>query len=264
MMNGKKGIIFGVANQRSIAWGIAREMLENGAEVAFTYMAERLRPTLEKLVSQYPNKIKLYECDATDEAQLEKVAAEYKEDFGQCDFLVHSIAYADKDSFAGHFYKTNKDVFMQAIDVSAYTLVSMTRAFESMMVEGSSIIALSYLGGVKVIQNYNMMGVAKSVLESCMRYLAHDLGPRGIRVNAISAGPVNTLAARGIPGFIQMLRAHRKIAPLRANTTADQVGKAGLYLLSDMGAGVSAEVLYVDGGYAQIGLGPMEAYNLED
>jgi enoyl-[acyl-carrier protein] reductase I len=263
MMKGKKGIIFGVANKRSIAWGIARELLESGAEVAFAYFGERLRDGLEKLIAEYPDSnCRLYECDASNDEQVEAVAKQFEGDYGKCDFLVHSIAFADKNALSGDFYTVKRDAFLQAIDVSAYTLVSITRAFVPLLNEGASVLALSYLGGVKVVKNYNTMGVAKATLEACVRYLASDLGSQKIRVNAISAGPVNTLAARGIPGFTNMLKVHRLVAPLGENTTADEVGKAGFFLLSPMSSGMTAEIMYVDGGYSQMGLAGMEAYNL--
>ncbi|HSQ43304.1 MAG TPA: enoyl-ACP reductase [Fibrobacteraceae bacterium] len=261
MMNGKKGIVFGVANQRSIAWGIAQKLMENGAEVAFSYFGDRLKGTLEKLLADKPN-AKLYDCDASDESQIQATAERFKADFGSCDFIVHSIAFADKTYLEGEFLPTPKQVFLQAIDISAYTLVAITRAFEPILNPGSSIVALTYLGSQRVVLNYNVMGVAKATLEACVRYLANDLGPKGIRVNAISAGPVNTLAARGISDFTHLLKIHRKVAPLRANTTPEQVGGAGLFLLSELAVGVTGEILYVDGGYNTMAVGAMDAYNL--
>lgn len=260
-MKGKKGIIFGVANNRSIAWGIAKKLLDKGADVAFSYMGgDRIRANLEKLLVDYPG-CKLYECDASDEDQINSVAELYKNEVGQCDFLVHAVAFADKAYLDGPFLPTPKSVFLQAMDISAYSLVSMTRAFEPLMVKGSSVLALTYLGSEKVVQNYNVMGVAKAALESCVRYLAYDLGPKGIRVNAISAGPVNTLAARGISDFTDLLKIHRQMAPLRENTIPEHVGGAGYFLLSDLSFGVTSEIMYVDGGYNTIAVGPIEAYN---
>ncbi|NLB64388.1 MAG: enoyl-ACP reductase [Fibrobacter sp.] len=261
-MKGKKGIIFGVANQRSIAWGIAQKLLENGAEVAFSYMGERLKGSLEKLIIDYPQ-CKMYECDASDENQIENVAEQFKNDHGSCDFIVHSIAFADKDYLLGNFYKTPKDVFLQSMDISAYTLVSITRHFESILNDNASIVALTYLGSTKVVQNYNVMGVAKACLEASARYLANDLGHRGIRVNNISAGPVNTLAARGISDFTNLLKIHRRVAPLRSNTTQEEVGGAGLFLLSDLSKGITGETMYVDGGYNKVAVGGIDAYNLD-
>lgn len=262
MMKGKKGIIFGVANQRSIAWGIAQKLLDNGAEVAFSYMGERLKGSIEKLLVDYPQ-CKMYECDASDEAQIQRVADLFKADHGSCDFIVHSIAFANKDYLEGEFIRTPKDVFLQAMDISAYTLVSISRHFEPLLNENASILSLSYLGANKVVQNYNVMGVAKACLEASTRYLANDLGPKGIRVNSISAGPVNTLAARGISDFTNLLRIHRKVAPLRSNTTPEEVGGAGLFLLSDLSKGITGENLYVDGGYNTMAVGSLEAYNLQ-
>lgn len=259
-MKGKKGIVFGVANNRSIAWGIAKKLLDMGADVAFSYMGERTRANIEKLLVDYPG-CKLYDCDVSDESQIQKVAEQYRAEVGQCDFLVHAVAFADKSYLDGMFLPTPKEVFLQAMDISAYSLVSMTRAFEPMMAPGSSVLALTYLGSEKVVHNYNVMGVAKAALEACVRYLAYDLGPKGIRVNAISAGPVNTLAARGISDFTDLLKIHRRVAPLRENTIPEQVGGAGYFLLSELSCGVTSEIMYVDGGYNTIAVGPIEAYN---
>jgi enoyl-[acyl-carrier protein] reductase I len=264
LMKGKKGIVFGVANQRSIAWGIAKELLDAGADVAFAFLGERTKPVLQKLVADYADRdCKFYECDASDEAQLQSIKEQYEQDYGQCDFLVHSIAYADKDCLGGKFFDVTKESFLRSIDISAYSLVAMCRIFYPLMKPGSTILALSFLGAVRVIQNYNTMGVSKAALEACLRYMANDLGPVGIRVNAISAGPVNTLAARGISKFTDMLKVHRNIAPMRDNTTNSQVGKSALYLLSDMSQGVTGEIHYVDGGFAMVALGNFEGYNLQ-
>jgi len=261
IMKGKKGIIFGVANQRSIAWGIAQKLMENGAEVAYSYFGDRIKSTLDKMLVDHPD-AKLYDCDASDEAQIERVVAQFKADFGSCDFIVHSIAFADKTYLEGEFLPTPKQVFLQAMDISAYTLVSITRSFAPIMNQGSTVLALTYMGSEKVVHNYNVMGVAKAALEACVRYLAADMGPKGIRVNAISAGPVNTLAARGISDFTNLLKIHRKVAPLRTNTTPEHVGGAGLFLLSDLSVGVTGEIMFVDGGYNTVAVGPLEAYNL--
>lgn len=263
-MKDKKGIVFGVANERSIAWGIAKELLKAGANVAFAYWGERSLKTLEKLTSVYPDSnCKFYECDVSKDEEVKATQASYAADYEHCDFLVHSVAFAGKSALEGKFFDVTKEDFFNSIDVSAFSLVTLTKAFHPLMGEGTSIIALTYLGAVKTITNYNTMGVAKATLESCVRYLATDLGPEGIRVNAISAGPVNTLAARGISGFTKMLKVHRKIAPLRANTTADQVGKAGYFLLSPASYGMSAEIMYVDGGFHEVAMGPMDAYNMD-
>jgi len=261
IMKGKKGIVFGVANQRSIAWGIAQKLMENGAEVAFSYFGDRIKGTLDKLLVDHPE-CKMYDCDASDEDQIQRVADQFKADFGTCDFIVHSIAFADKSYLEGDFLSTPKNVFLQAMDISAYTLVSMTRAFAPFLNPGASVLALTYLGSEKVVHNYNVMGVAKAALEACVRYLANDLGPKGIRVNAISAGPVNTLAARGVSDFTQLLKIHRRVAPLRENTTPEHAGGAGLFLLSDLSNGITGEIMYVDGGYNITAVGPLEAYNL--
>jgi len=261
-MKGKKGIIFGVANDRSIAWGIAKKLMEEGAEVVFSYNGERLKRNLEKLLQNYQSS-KLYDCDVSTEENILKVAEQYKAEVGQCDFLVHAIGFADKSYLEGAFLPTPKDVFLQAMDISAYSLVSLTRAFKPLMTKGSAVLALTYLGSEKVVQNYNVMGVAKAALEAIVRYLAYDLGPEGIRVNAISAGPVNTLAARGISDFTDLLKIHRKIAPLRENTTPEHVGGAAYFLLSDLSFGVTSEIMYVDGGYNTVTVGPISAYDKE-
>lgn len=261
LMKGKKGIIFGVANQRSIAWGIAQQLMDQGADVAFSYFGDRIKGSLEKLLSDKPD-AKLYDCDCSDESQIQQVADQFKADFGGCDFIVHSIAFADKSYLEGDFLPTPKHVFLQAMDISAYTLVSITRSFAPFLNPGASIVALTYLGSEKVVTNYNVMGVAKAALEACVRYLANDLGPKGVRVNAISAGPVNTLAARGISDFTSLLKIHRKVAPMRDNTTPEYAGGAGLFLLSDLSRGITGEIMYVDGGYNVMAVGPIEAYNM--
>jgi enoyl-[acyl-carrier protein] reductase I len=262
-MKGKKGIIFGVANDRSIAWGIAKKLMDDGAEVAFSYNGERLKRNLDKLLQEHPE-CKLYDCDVSSEENILKVAGQYKADVGQCDFLVHAIGFADKSYLEeGKFLPTPKDVFLQAMDISAYSFISLTRAFKPAMVKGCSVLALTYLGSEKVVQNYNVMGVAKAALESSVRYLAYELGSEGIRVNAISAGPVNTLAARGISDFTDLVKIHRKIAPLRENTTLEHIGGAAYFLLSDLSCGVTSEIMYVDGGYNTVTVGPISAYDKE-
>ena len=261
-MKGKKGIIFGVANDRSIAWGIAKKLLDDGAEVAFSYNGERLKRNLDKILQNHPG-CKLYDCDVSNEENVLKVAEQYKAEVGQCDFLVHAIGFANKDYLKGAFLPTPKDVFLQAMDVSAYSLVSLTRAFKPSMAKGCSILALTYLGSEKVVQNYNVMGVAKAALEAIVRYLAYDLGKDGIRVNAISAGPVTTLAARGISDFTDLVKIHRKIAPLHETTTLEHIGGAAYFLLSELSSGVTSEIMYVDGGYNTVAVGPMAAYDKE-
>jgi len=261
-MKGKKGIIFGVANDHSIAWGIAKKLLEEGAEVAFSYNGERLKRNLDKILQNHPG-CKLYDCDVSVEENVLKVAEQYKAEVGQCDFLVHAIGFANKDYLKGAFLPTPKDVFLQAMDVSAYSLVSLTRAFKPSMAKGCSILALTYLGSEKVVQNYNVMGVAKAALEAIVRYLAYDLGKDGIRVNAISAGPVTTLAARGISDFTDLVKIHRKIAPLHETTTLEHIGGAAYFLLSELSSGVTSEIMYVDGGYNTVAVGPMAAYDKE-
>ncbi|HEY4706675.1 MAG TPA: enoyl-ACP reductase [Thermodesulfobacteriota bacterium] len=254
MLNGKKGVIFGVANDRSIAWAIAEILHREGMELAFTYAGEalesRVRPLAESLGSRL-----ILPCDVTDDSQIEAVFNRLKKEWGGLDSLVHSVAYAKKEELKGEFISTSRDGFKLAMDVSAFSLVALSRAAAPLM-EGrqGSIIAMSYYGSEKVISNYNVMGVAKAALEASARYLAADLGPRGIRVNTISAGPIKTLAAAGISGFKNILDIVEAKAPLRRNVTQEDVARTALYLLSDLSGGVTGEILHVDAGFNIIGI----------
>lgn len=248
LLQGKKGIIVGAANKRSIAWGIAQSLHRAGAEIAFTCQNERLQEKVLPLVESEMSGSKLYICDAGDDAQISSVFQQIGADLGRIDFLIHSIAFANREDLDGEFVSTSRDGFKLALDVSAYTLTALTQAALPFMTEGGSIVALSYLGAERVIPGYNVMGVAKAALECSVRYLAHDLGAKNVRVNAISAGPVNTLAARGIAGFTEMLKAAAERAPLKHNTTIEEVGDTALYLVSDLSRGMTGELLHVDNG----------------
>ncbi len=248
LLQGKKGVIVGTANKRSIAWGIAQALHKQGAEIALTCQTEKLLGKVQALTdAEMPNS-SLYVCDACDNAQIQDVFQQIGQKFGSIDFLVHSIAFANKEDLDGAFVDTSREGFKLSMDVSAYTLSSLTKAALPFMSKGGSVVALTYLGAERVIPGYNMMGVAKAALECSVRYLAFDLGPQKIRVNAISAGPVNTLAARGLANFTDMLKAAANRAPLRDNTTIEEVGDTALYLISDLGRGVTGELIHVDNG----------------
>ncbi|MBO2520951.1 MAG: enoyl-ACP reductase [Clostridia bacterium] len=252
-MDGKKGVVLGVTNKRSIAWGITQVLRAEGAEVALTYQGKRVEESVRTLAAELDISVVL-PCDVTEDAQIDALFAALGERFGKLDFLVHSIAFAPKEALEGEFVNTSREAFRIALDVSAYSLVALARGARPLMKDGGSIVTLTYYGAEKAVPGYNVMGVAKSALESAVRYLASDLGPEGIRVNAISAGPVNTVAARGISGFTSMLKLHAERAPLRRNVTQLEVGQAALYLLSDLGSAVTGEVLHVDAGYHAMGM----------
>jgi enoyl-[acyl-carrier protein] reductase I len=253
LMAGKRGLIMGVANDRSIAWGIARAVAAQGAEVAFTYQGEalgkRVRPLAESLGSDI-----LLPCDVTDEASIDAVFETLQQRWGKLDFLVHAIGFADKQFLRGRYMDTPREAFLQALDISCFSFVSVSRRASAMMSEGGSLLTLTYLGAERVTPHYNVMGVAKAALEASVRYMAVDVGARGIRVNAISAGPIKTLAASGIGDFRYILKWNQYNAPLKRNTTIEDVGGAGVYLLSDLGAGVTGEVHHVDSGYHVVGM----------
>lgn len=254
MFDGKKVLVLGVANDRSIAWGIAEALHREGAELAFNYLNEalerRVRPLAESI-----NCENVFECDVQKEEQIDAMFAELKERWGTIDAVVHSLAYAEKDDLSNRFVNTSRSGFQTALDISAYSLVSVAkRALPLMAEKGGSIVTLTYLGAERVVQNYNVMGVAKAALEASVRYLAADLGQENIRVNAISAGPIKTLAASGIPQFRDMLAAFAEKAPLKRNVTQEDVAKTGLYLLSPLSSGVTGEVLYVDCGFSTMGM----------
>lgn len=255
VLEGRRGLIMGVANERSIAWGIAQAARREGAELAFTYVGETLEKRVRPLVESLGSDI-LLPCDVQSDEEIDAAFGVLRERWGRLDFLVHSIAFANRDELKGPFYRTTRAGFHLALDVSVYSLVAATRAALPMMSAGGSIVTLTYLGAERTIPHYNVMGVAKAALEACVRYLATDLGPAGIRVNAISAGPVRTLAAAGIGDFRKILDWYETNAPLRRATTPDEVGAAALLLLSEWGRAVTGEVLHVDGGYHAIGVPP--------
>ena len=262
IMKGKKGVVLGVANQRSIAWGITQSLLKQGADVAVACLNERNKKSVEKLLVDNPE-VPIFECDVTKPETIEATFDGLKEKYGQIDFVVHCLAFADKSDLDGGFINTSLDGFNLANDISAYSLVSIAKAAKPLMSEGGSIVALTYLGAERIVTNYNVMGVAKAALECSVRYLANDIGPDGIRVNAISAGPIKTLAAKGISNFGRMIKIQEKISPLRKANTIDEVGDVAMFLCSDLSRGITAEVMYVDAGFNAVGLGPIEAYNLD-
>jgi enoyl-[acyl-carrier protein] reductase I len=255
LLEGKTGIVFGVANKRSIAWAIAQALSREGMRLAFTYQGERLKSNVEALSSTIPGSL-LLQCDVTNDADVDAVYAEVDRQFGRLDGLLHSVAFAPKEDLENDFVNTSRDGFKLAHDISAYSLVAVTRAALPLFAKsgGGSVLTLTYHGAVKAVEGYNVMGVAKASLESSMRYLAANLGPQNIRVNALSAGPVNTLAARGIKGFTTMLKHHAEKAPLRRNVELEEVGNAGLFLLSPWASGITGEVTYVYCGYNVVGL----------
>ena len=255
LLEGKTGIVFGVANKRSIAWAIAQALSREGMRLAFTYQGERLKENVESLVTSIADSV-LLPCDVTNDAEVTAVFQSVEEQFGRLDTLVHSVAFAPKEDLEGDFVNTSRDGFKLAHDISAYSLVGLTRAAMPLFEKsgGGSVLALSYHGAVKAVEGYNLMGVAKASLEASVRYLAANLGPKNVRINAISAGPVNTLAARGISGFTGMLKHHAERAPLRRNVTLEEIGNAALFLCSNMSSAITGEIMYVDCGYNIIGV----------
>ncbi|CAA9491274.1 MAG: Enoyl-[acyl-carrier-protein] reductase [NADH] [uncultured Sphingomonas sp.] len=253
LMRGKRGLIMGLANDRSLAWGIAQQLGGAGAELAFSYqgeaLAKRVRPLAEQLGSTT-----LIDCDVSDMAALDRTFAELGERWGRLDFLVHAIGFSDKNELRGKFVDTSLDNFLTTMNISVYSFVAVTQRAARMMQPGGSVLTLSYYGAEKVIPHYNVMGVAKAALETSVKYLAMDLGPDGIRVNAISAGPIKTLAASGIGDFRYIMKWNEYNSPLRRNVTIEDVGGAGLYLLSDLASGVTGEIHHVDAGYNVVGM----------
>ena len=247
LLKGRRGLVVGVANQRSIAWGIARAAAAEGAELAFTYQGDALERRVRPLAEEVSSSI-VEPLDVTDEAQVAAVFDKLQSEWGQLDFLVHSVAYADREDLKGRTIDTSREGFLKALEISAYSLISLSRAAEPLMAPGGSIVALTYHGSVKMAPSYNVMGIAKAALESGVRYLAADLGPDAIRVNAISAGPIKTLAASGVSGLRSLLGGAAERAPLKRNVNIDDVGKSAVYLLSDLSSGVTGEIHYVDAG----------------
>ncbi len=254
LLAGKTGIVFGVANKRSIAWAIAQAWHKAGARLAFTYQGGRLKDNVEELAGTFGTDTLILPCDVTRDEDIANVFKQVGEKFGKLNLLLHSVAYAPKDALEGEFVNTSREAFRVAHDVSAYSLVALARAAAPLMPDGGSMVAMSYYGAEKVVPHYNVMGVAKAALEASTRYLAYDLGPKKIRVNCISAGPVNTLAARGIAGFTEMLKHYEAHAPLKRNVTPDELGATGTFLASDGAAAITGQVLYVDAGYQIMGM----------
>lgn len=252
-MKGKRGLIMGVANDRSIAWGIAKAMAEEGAELAFTYQGEafgkRVLPLAQSLGSDF-----IVDADVTDDASLDRAFGQLAERWGRLDFLIHAIAYSNKDELTGRFLNTSRDNFKNSLDISCYSLIEVARRAEPMMSEGGTILTLTYQGSNRVVPNYNVMGVAKAALEATVRYLANDMGPQGIRVNAISPGPMRTLAGASIGGARKTFKHTDQNAPLRANATLEAVGGTAVYLASEAGCCTTGEIVRVDGGFHVLGM----------
>lgn len=253
MLENKVGMIFGVANKRSIAWACASACGEHGAKQAFTYQGERLQENVEKLAGELPDSL-VIPCDVTDQASVDAAFEAVKARYGKLDYLIHSIAFAPKEALEGEFVTTTRDAFRTALEVSAFSLTQVSLAAAPLMAEGGSIVTMSYYGAEKVVNNYNVMGVAKAALESSVRYLAADLGKQNIRVNAISAGPLNTLSARGVKNMGSLLGYVGEKSPLKRNVTVAEVGNTALFLVSDLSSGITGETIYVDCGYNIMGI----------
>ena len=253
LMAGKRGIVFGVANNRSIAWGITKACRDQGAEIALTYQGDAIKKRVEPLAAEIGSKLVL-PCDVTDEASVEAVFKALADAWGTLDFLVHAVAFSDKEELDGRYVDTSKDNFTQTLLVSCYSFTALAKRAEKLMPNGGSLLTLSYYGAEKVMPHYNVMGVAKAALEASVRYLAADLGKENIRVNAISAGPIKTLAASGIADFRYILKWNEYNSPLRRTVSIEDVGGGALYLLSDLGRGVTGEILHIDAGYHVVGM----------
>ena len=254
LLENKTGIVLGVANKRSIAWATAQALHNAGARLAFTYQGDRLKENVESLTAESMPGSLLVPCDVTNQEEVDRVFIRIKEEFGRLDFLIHSIAYAPREALDGQYLDTSRDAFLTALEISAYSLVQLTRGAAPLMTEGGSIVCMSYYGAEKVVSGYNVMGVAKAALEASTRYLAHDLGPRNIRVNAISAGPIQTLSARGVADFTSMLKHAAAHAPLQRNVDPIEVGNTAVFLCSEMSSAITGEVIYVDCGYNIMGI----------
>lgn len=253
LLEGKKVLIFGVANQKSIAYAVAKECKKHGAQIALSYVNDAIKKRVEPICEELDGDF-TFKADLSDDAEVKKAADEVREKWGSVDVIIHSVAFADREDLKGRFVETSRDGFKLALDISAYSLVAVCREFEDLMSEGGAVVTMTYHGSQKVITNYNVMGVAKAALEASVRYLAADLGKKGIRVNAISAGPLKTLASSGIHGFKHILSHIEDNAPLGRNVTQEDVGRTAIYLTSELGSGTTGEVVYVDAGYNIMGI----------
>ncbi|MDM8165545.1 enoyl-ACP reductase FabI [Roseovarius sp.] len=262
LMAGKRGLIMGLANDKSIAWGIARACAEAGAELAFSYQGDALKKRVAPLAEQLGSNVVL-PCDVSDMDSVDALFAELEKTWGKIDFLVHAIGFSDKTELRGRYVDTTRTNFLNTMDISVYSFTAVAQRAEKMMNEGGAMLTLTYYGAEQVMPHYNVMGIAKAALEASVMYLAEDLGKDGIRVNAISAGPIKTLAASGIGDFRYILKWNELNSPLRRNVTIDDVGKASLYLLSDLGSGTTGEVLHVDAGYHVVGMKAVDAPDIE-
>ncbi len=254
ILAGKVGVVFGVANKRSIAWAIARAWAAAGARLIFNYQGERLKENVEELVGEFGEGTPRYPCDVSSDAEIAEFFAKVRGETSRLDLMLHSVAFAPKEALEGDFVSTTREAFRMAHDISAYSLVGLAREAAPLMTNGGSILAMTYYGAEKVVPHYNVMGVAKASLEASTRYLAYDLGPKKIRVNCISAGPVQTLAARGISGFSAMLKHYQEHAPLKRSCDPAELGETGVFLASDGAAAITGQVIYVDGGYQVMGM----------
>lgn len=258
LMKGKKGVILGVANDKSIAYGIAKACAAQGAKIAFTYLNDALKKRVEPIAAEFGSENLVYPCDVSKPEEIVALRESLQKDLGEIDFIVHSIAFAPKDGLSGRFHNITKEAFDIAMNISVFSLIEVTRELKPLLSSNSSILTLTYYGGVKYIPNYNLMGVAKAALEMTTKYLAEDLGKDGIRVNAISAGPIKTLAAAGIGDFRFMLKWNEAHSPLKKNVSIHEVGNSGMYLLSDLSSAVTGEIHYVDSGFNIMGMPAVE------
>ncbi|NHF72256.1 enoyl-ACP reductase FabI [Paracoccus xiamenensis] len=262
LMAGKRGLIMGLANDKSIAWGIAKQLSDQGAELALSYQGEAMKKRAEPLAQALGSNL-LFDCDVSDEESVKSMFDAISAEWGQMDFLVHAIGYSDKEQLRGRYVDTTRDNFLKTMDISVFSFTMVARYAAAMMPAGGSMVTLTYYGAERVMPHYNVMGVAKSALEASVRYMAEDLGKDGIRVNGISAGPIKTLAASGIGDFRYILKWNELNSPLRRNVTQDEVGKSALYLLSDLGSGVTGETHHVDAGYHVVGMKAVDAPDID-
>src|SRR5256714_755885 len=254
VLAGKRGVVFGVANKRSIAWAIAKAWAAAGARLIFNYQGERIKENVEELVGEFGEKTPLFPCDVSSDDEIRTFFEKVRGETDRLDLMLHSLAFAPREALEGDFLSTTREAFRVAHDISAYSLVALARGAAPLMRDGGSIVAMTYYGSEKVVPHYNVMGVAKAALEASTRYLAYDLGPKKIRVNCISAGPVNTLAARGIAGFTDMLKHYEAHSPLKRNVLPDELGATGVFLASEGAAAITGQVIYVDCGYQIMGM----------